>query len=62
MLETTSITAEMEFNVIKKCPVITRSIKNYDEHIGPNDALKIIVEESGKYKMIAYYKVLTIHC
>ena len=57
LLETTSITAEMEFNVIKKYLVITRSITSCDEHIGPNDALKIIAEESGKYKMIAYYKV-----
>ena len=57
MLETTSITAEMEFNEIKKYLVITGNIKSYDEHIGPYDALKIIVEESWKYKVIAYYKV-----
>ena len=58
LLEATSNTAEIEFNVIKTYLVITRNIKSYDEHIGPYDALKIIVEESGKYKMIAYYKVL----
>ena len=55
LLEATSITAEIEFNVIKTYLVITRSIKSYDEHIGPYDGLKIIAEE---YKMIAYYKVL----
>ena len=55
ILETTSITAKMEFNVTKKYAVITRSIKSYVEHIAPNDALKIIVEESTRWLPITRF-------
>lgn len=37
---------------------IVRKMKSYNEQSGPFDALKVVVDEDGSYKLVAYGKTI----
>ena len=56
-LEAVVVTAEAP-SKLERYLLITRKLKAYDEEVGPHDALRLTVAESGQYKLMAYEKPL----
>ena len=57
-LEAQLVTAESEVNELRKYILITRRVKCYDDDLGPYDAVRLVVEEGGAYKLLVYDKLL----
>ena len=57
-LETQLVTAEFEINELRKYALVTRRVKCYDDDMGPYDAVWLVVEEDGCYKLLVYDKLL----
>ena len=57
-LETQVVTAEFKVNELRRYLLVTRHVKYYDDDVGPYDALRLVVDEDGVYKLLVYDKVL----
>ena len=57
-LETQVVTAEYDFNELRRYILVTRRVKCYDDDMGPYDAVRLVVEEDGSYKLLVYDKLL----
>ena len=56
-LEALLVTAGVEVNELRKFMLVSRSVKSYDEDMGPYDALQMMVGEDDSYKcMISFWK------
>lgn len=45
-------------NELHKSILVTRRMKCYDDDLGPYDAVRLVVEEGGAYKLLVYDKLL----
>ena len=45
-------------NELRKYILITRRVKCYDDDLGQYDAVRLVVEEGGAYKLLVYDKLL----
>ena len=52
------VQAEVELNKLKRYLVITRRIKSYSKHMGPIDAFRVIVEETGYVRFLVYDRLI----
>ena len=54
-LEAQVVTAKSEVNELRKYILITRRVK-YDDDLGLYNAVRLVVEEGGAYKLLVYDK------
>lgn len=57
-VETQVVTAEFEVNELRRYLLVTRRVKYYDDDMGPYDAVRLIVNDDGGYKLLVYDKLL----
>ena len=50
--------ADVGGNKVKQFVVISRKLKCYDDQLGPYDALRLVVSEDCKYRLLGYGKTL----
>ena len=55
ILETSVVTAE-ESNKLHRYLIVTRKPKVFDDVVGPHDAVRLLVEENGHYRLLLYEK------
>ena len=57
-LEAQLVTAEFEVNELRRYILVTQCVKCYDDDMGPYDAVQLVVDEDGVYKLLVYDKLL----
>ena len=50
--------ADVGGNKVKQFVVISRKLKCYDDQLGPYDALRLVVSEDCKFRLLGYGKTL----
>ena len=48
------VKADVGNNILKRFLLITRKLKSFDDQLGPYDAVKLVVNEDGCYKLICH--------